>query len=173
LLTAAGLQAEAIATYSGVRERLADELGANPGSELRAAYERALRSAATDSEREPAIVAAPPRQLPADLATFAGRDAEMAAALTLASPEGKATTVVISAIGGMAGVGKTALAIHWAHQVANQYPDGQRFIERWRRCSPPPRPDIQPQQATAPVTRTTPAPRTASAVATPFVSTLD
>ena len=78
-----------------------------------------------------------PRQLPAGPGHFAGRAAELAALMRMLSP-GAATpangaapgrgTVVISAIGGMAGVGKTALALHFAHLVAGRFPDGQLYL---------------------------------------------
>src|SRR5712691_3044998 len=70
-----------------------------------------------------------PRQLPHALASFVGREAEMTM-LTglldrLGDPPG---AMVISVIGGTAGVGKTALAVQWAHQVADRFPDGQLYI---------------------------------------------
>jgi tetratricopeptide (TPR) repeat protein len=70
-----------------------------------------------------------PRQLPAAVGYFAGRVGELAA-LTGLLRERTDTggTVVISAIGGTAGVGKTALAVHWAHQVADRFPDGQLYV---------------------------------------------
>ncbi len=71
-----------------------------------------------------------PRQLPAAVADFTGRAAELAA-LTQILDQASASapgTVVISAIGGMAGVGKTALALHWAHQVASRFADGQLYV---------------------------------------------
>ena len=70
--------------------------------------------------------AAVPRQLPAAAWHFVGREAELAAlAGQLADAAG---TVVISAVGGTAGIGKTALAVHFAHQVAGQFPDGQLYV---------------------------------------------
>jgi len=71
-----------------------------------------------------------PRQLPRAPAGFLGRAAELAAltaALDQAGPRAPGT-VVISAIGGTAGVGKTALAVHWAHQVADRFPGGQLYV---------------------------------------------
>ncbi|MFF3071158.1 ATP-binding protein [Kitasatospora sp. NPDC057936] len=71
------------------------------------------------------------RQLPADLATFTGRGRELAALLAAAGPGGNAaTTVVISAIEGMAGVGKTQLAVHAAHELvrAGRYRDMQLYV---------------------------------------------
>src|SRR5215470_3887413 len=71
-----------------------------------------------------------PRELPAPVAHFTGRAAELAALnglLDQASEESRGP-VVISAIGGTAGVGKTALAVRWGHQVADQFPDGQLYV---------------------------------------------
>lgn len=80
---------------------------------------------------EPTSVAGSvPRQLPADVAHFTGRDAELAkldALLTQDDPAQPATTV-ISAIVGSPGVGKTALVMHWAHRALDYFPDGQLFV---------------------------------------------
>jgi tetratricopeptide (TPR) repeat protein/transcriptional regulator with XRE-family HTH domain len=71
-----------------------------------------------------------PRELPAAVGHFTGREAELAALTRLLGQddEHRTGTVVISAIGGTAGVGKTALAIRWAHQVAVGFPDGQLYV---------------------------------------------
>jgi tetratricopeptide (TPR) repeat protein/transcriptional regulator with XRE-family HTH domain len=71
-----------------------------------------------------------PRQLPAAVADFTGRAVELQR-LTQVLEAAKASrpgTVLISVIGGMAGVGKTALALHWAHRVAGRFPDGQLYV---------------------------------------------
>jgi tetratricopeptide (TPR) repeat protein/transcriptional regulator with XRE-family HTH domain len=75
-------------------------------------------------------VTAVPRQLPAAVADFTGRAAELEALTGLLDQAGAGApgTVVISAIGGTAGVGKTALALHWAHQVADRFGDGQLYV---------------------------------------------
>jgi tetratricopeptide (TPR) repeat protein/DNA-binding XRE family transcriptional regulator len=71
-----------------------------------------------------------PRQLPAAVGDFTGRAAELAALTRILDTAGGAGpgTVVISAIGGTAGVGKTALAMHWARQVAHRFADGQLHV---------------------------------------------
>jgi tetratricopeptide (TPR) repeat protein/transcriptional regulator with XRE-family HTH domain len=69
-----------------------------------------------------------PRQLPAAVADFTGRAVELRALTGMLDQAGGPGTVVISAIGGTAGVGKTALALHWAHQVAGWFGDGQLYV---------------------------------------------
>lgn len=80
----------------------------------------------------PASVSAPlpvPRQLPAHTPYFVGRAAELRQLTTvLDATAGGGGTVVITAIEGTAGIGKTALALHWAHQAAQQFPDGQLYV---------------------------------------------
>jgi hypothetical protein len=66
-----------------------------------------------------------PRQLPPDVFSFTGRQAQLAELDSLLGPN---RTVVVSAVSGTAGVGKTALAVHWAHRVAAHFPDGQLYV---------------------------------------------
>ncbi|MEJ3745792.1 tetratricopeptide repeat protein [Actinomycetes bacterium KLBMP 9797] len=83
-------------------------------------------AAGTSSKGEVAV----PRQLPVDVYDFVGRDAHLAQLDALLPDSGdRPPTVVISAIGGAAGIGKTALALHWAHRVADRFPDGQLYID--------------------------------------------
>ncbi|WP_433306590.1 BTAD domain-containing putative transcriptional regulator [Actinoplanes sp. CA-030573] len=112
-LAAAGRPAEALARYETVRRHLVDELGADPSPELQAAYQVILRGSAPP---EPPVSG--PAQLPPDVFGFTGR------ADQLARLDGGA----IVAVSGMAGVGKTALAVHWAHTVAHRFPDGQLYV---------------------------------------------
>lgn len=79
------------------------------------------------SERPPSPPLGP-RQLPTDVAGFTGRTDHLRCLDALLADSHPATAVVISMIGGSAGIGKTALAVHWAHRVADQFPDGQLYI---------------------------------------------
>ena len=111
---------------------LADALGLDGAA--RVSFEAAARgrSPAPASPPPAAVaggVAAATRTLPRDIASFTGREAELrrlTGAVTGAGSRGG--VVSIHAIGGMAGVGKTALAVHAAHQLAPQFPDGQVFL---------------------------------------------
>jgi tetratricopeptide (TPR) repeat protein/transcriptional regulator with XRE-family HTH domain len=98
---------------------------------LKVSPERIEALLAGDESAGPgATSAVVPRQLPAAVADFTGRAAELAALTRLVDEAaGGPGTVVISAIGGTAGVGKTALAVHWAHQVAERFPDGQLYVD--------------------------------------------
>jgi Tfp pilus assembly protein PilF/transcriptional regulator with XRE-family HTH domain len=69
-----------------------------------------------------------PRQLPADVSGFAGRDHELAELTTLLDAGGQASAIVISALSGTAGIGKTALAVHWAHRMTGRFDDGQLYV---------------------------------------------
>jgi DNA-binding SARP family transcriptional activator/tetratricopeptide (TPR) repeat protein len=126
-----GRQAEALAAYQAARRILIEELGTEPGAELRSLHQQILSAdPALDLPRR----AVPsgrvvPRELPAGVRHFAGRDVELAALTALLDePSAGRGIVVISAIGGTAGVGKTALAVRWAHQVAERFPDGQLYV---------------------------------------------
>ena len=99
-----------------------------------------------DADLPPSPEVAVPRQLPTAVAGFAGRTAELEALTSLleeaALPGG---TVVISAIDGTAGIGKTALAVQWAHQVAGRFPDGQLYVNL--RGFDPAGPPMEPAEA--------------------------
>ncbi|WP_405591530.1 AfsR/SARP family transcriptional regulator [Streptomyces sp. NBC_01190] len=160
-LAASGRQAEALELFGSVRADLSAELGMDPGPELRAAHERVLRQ--TPRQRpadtrdqggpggpggsEPAKLAVRPAQLPADIPSFVGRVAELARSHELLGPDGHGihAPVVIGAISGMAGVGKTTLAVHWAHAVADRFPDGQLYVNL--RGFHPAMPPLSPDEA--------------------------
>ncbi len=69
-----------------------------------------------------------PSQLPTDLATFTGRRAQLDNAVALLPDRGQQRTSVIGLISGMAGAGKTTLAVHWAHRIAHRFPDGSLYV---------------------------------------------
>jgi DNA-binding SARP family transcriptional activator len=118
-LVRTGRRSEALATYDDARRVLADELGVDPGRELAEAHRHALAE-------EPATRRAR-CDLPRDVPDFTGRSRE-AARLTELS-RSAATTVPVVVIDGMPGVGKSALAVHAAHRIAGQFPDGQLFVD--------------------------------------------
>ncbi|MEV7175134.1 BTAD domain-containing putative transcriptional regulator [Kitasatospora sp. NPDC093679] len=124
---AAGRRAAAVDAYHEVRRRLAEELGIGPGPELAAAYQALLADDAWHTT-------APPRRrpvpatLPGDVPDFVGRQRELSwLGRTLTRPAGAAVPVAV--VSGTAGVGKTALALHWSHQVRPRFPDGQLYVD--------------------------------------------
>ncbi|HCT80492.1 MAG TPA: hypothetical protein DGT23_28795, partial [Micromonosporaceae bacterium] len=118
--------AGALAAFGIARRSLADQLGIEPGDELSelhlAILNRKALSRVPDAPR--------PRQLPPDVATFSGRAAQLRLLddLLPADAGHLPRTVVISAIAGTPGVGKTALAVHWAHRMAGRFPDGELYV---------------------------------------------
>jgi DNA-binding SARP family transcriptional activator len=155
-LDGSGRRAEALEAYQRHRARLADELGLDPGASLLEIHAGIVRG---DGPTAPAAVGnapaarqrpagpAPvpvPAQLPAAVAGFAGR-VDQLKRLDGLLPGGTAgaTTVVISAIAGLAGVGKTALAIHWGQRVRDQFPDGQLYVNLRGYATTAPMPPIE------------------------------
>ncbi|WP_158880418.1 AfsR/SARP family transcriptional regulator [Amycolatopsis anabasis] len=121
-----GRQAEALEYYQRTRQRLAEELGADPSPPLRRLHQQILTGAADLDAPRPA--AAPgPHSLPRDVDDFTGRDTELEHLLEPSTVDDQA--VAVHAIDGMAGVGKTALALRTAHRLRDEYPDAQLFLD--------------------------------------------
>nr|WP_275402381.1 AfsR/SARP family transcriptional regulator [Streptomyces sp. SID13031] len=122
-LHAAGRPAEALDRYASAQRRLVEELGADPGIELSEVHRSILRG-------EPPVQSAAkltaPAQLPPDTFGFTGRVSRLRRLdAILADGEQSGGIAVLS---GTAGVGKTALAVHWAHQARDRFPDGQIYL---------------------------------------------
>ena len=142
-LARSGRQAEALAAYQDARKVLVSELGIEPGASLRQLHQQILSGdvevvaapagvARTSSARASAPGDKAPNQLPADVRTFTGRGRELERLLAEAEEARQGTEsgmVVISAIDGMAGIGKSALAIHAAHRLGEWFPDGRLFVD--------------------------------------------
>ena len=131
-----GRQAEALNAYQHARGILMQELGTQPGIEMRDLHQRilladhTLAAAQQVSLTARSVVPVTPRELPAPVANFTGRENELAVLTKLLdrSDEKPPGAIVVSAIGGTAGVGKTALAVNWAHRIAERFADGQLYV---------------------------------------------
>jgi DNA-binding SARP family transcriptional activator len=127
-----GRQAEALKVYQDFHRRLRNE-GLEPPYSLRELQQRILRRDRTllpVPRREPADVV-PPNTLPEDIRYFVGRDTETVELLDTVSPAvaGEEAPPTVVAIDGMAGIGKTVFAVHVAHKLAAEYPDGRLYID--------------------------------------------
>jgi DNA-binding SARP family transcriptional activator len=143
---AVGQHAEALDCFAAARTRLVHELGVEPGPDLQAVHAAVLRgNLGRTRARQPSQAGSPtalaaPAQLPADVPAFTGRQDELfeldrllaATAEASAGAPGSAgepSAVRIAVICGTAGVGKTALAVRWAHRTRRQFPDGQLYVD--------------------------------------------
>jgi len=143
-LGAAGHQAEALVAYRTIRDRLAEDLGIDPGRELCEARQQVLTQsiAPPAPPPEPADVAAPtvtprrdplvhPAQLPPDQPMFVGRAAELGVLhdLVTGARDGGHTSPLVIAVDGMGGVGKSTMVAHFAHRVAGAFGHGQLYLD--------------------------------------------
>ncbi|GAA2348356.1 BTAD domain-containing putative transcriptional regulator [Streptomyces cuspidosporus] len=151
-----GRQADALAAYRALRRSLAEELGVEPTPALQRLHQRilagdeALMPSPERREERPAparrAASRGPRQLPPASPAFTGRHGEVAVIRTLLEEQDRhgaegadgadggaggasGRPVVIAAIDGTGGVGKSSLAIHAAHQLADRFPDGQLYVD--------------------------------------------
>lgn len=158
VLAADGRQAEAMETFQDIRRWLGDELGIDPSPELMDAYDRLLHqripagpgpgglspagpvtqpddSEHADRTPSPPSPAAPrpvlptPAQLPPDHPFFVGRTGVLARAQELVDQDRRDGRATALAVDGIAGIGKTTLAIHLGHRLAAAYPDGQLYAD--------------------------------------------
>ncbi|MFG1951990.1 BTAD domain-containing putative transcriptional regulator [Micromonospora sp. NPDC048830] len=151
-------QAEALRTYHALRDRLVEELGSDPCADLRELHAMILRGEGPPQAAGPGqppghapalggssapgrtappgqpprpdsapAAALPPAQMPASVGHFLGRGDDLAA-LTAALPD-PADEPRVLMVSGAGGIGKTALAVRWAHAVAGRFPDGQIFVD--------------------------------------------
>ncbi len=150
-LDGAGRHAEALDAYGHARTAISEELGVDPGPELRQAYAGMLAKDTSDAPgsisagtvaasarpAEPvattaAFVAQVPAQLPTDVADFTGRSDQvkhLCDVLASAGADGDSGAVRIALVAGSGGLGKTSLAVHAAHRVRASFPDGQLYVD--------------------------------------------
>jgi DNA-binding SARP family transcriptional activator/Flp pilus assembly protein TadD len=151
-LDAGGRHAEALAAYAQAREVIADELGVDPGPELQRLYQVLLTAdmvvvPAAPDPRPPAPAVAPseagaaarqapattrrvPAQLPADLPDFTNREIHLQRLLRLVqeAQERDNPAMPVAVVAGTPGLGKTAFAVHAAHALRRDFPDGQLYV---------------------------------------------
>jgi DNA-binding SARP family transcriptional activator len=140
-----GRAAEALDGFRRYRQRLAEDLGLDPGPALRDLELAILRNEAQPAPGAERDAGTPvPAQLPPAVAGFAGRDSDLAELDALRARQAPGGPIVV--ITGMAGVGKTALAVHWAHRHRDDFPDGQLYVNL---AGYAPAPPLPPERALA------------------------
>ncbi len=152
-LDGAGRHAEALEVYGQARDAISEQLGVDPGAELRQLHADLLAkdtaapagvitagalSPPADLAHEPRQTRGAkrgvrgPAQLPADIADFTGRDEQVKRLSDLLSGTGASGdpgAVRIAVVAGAGGLGKTSLAVHAAHRARRRFPDGQLYVD--------------------------------------------
>lgn len=129
-LASTGQRAAALETFESLRVMLEEDLGVSPGPALADAHLAVLRDTVgipSQPGGSRPVTAPVPRQLPADPAGFVGREEEVRAIVT--ALRGGPGAPVASVVTGTAGVGKTTVAVHAAHELAGDFPDGHLYID--------------------------------------------
>ncbi|WP_433279720.1 BTAD domain-containing putative transcriptional regulator [Pseudonocardia xinjiangensis] len=139
-LYATGRQGEALEAYREVTRLLADELGIDPGPELRAAHEQILRGTGPPDAPPPAAVLHDIRQLPVAPTGLVGRQHAIRQLTDLLGAAEDASAARLVVVAGPPGVGKSAVAVHAAHRLADRFPDGQLFADLGGHGDTPPQP---------------------------------
>jgi DNA-binding SARP family transcriptional activator len=129
-----GRQADALTVYQDCRRTLADELGIDPTPSLQGLYHSILVAApvlATPGEAAPraAEMRQVPAELPPALPDFTGREQEVIRLRTQLAIRPRAGAPAVGVVTGMPGVGKTSLVLHAAHQLVDDYADGQLWVD--------------------------------------------
>ncbi|WP_377272652.1 BTAD domain-containing putative transcriptional regulator [Peterkaempfera sp. SMS 1(5)a] len=139
-----GRRAEALEVHQRLRRALVDELGVEPGPAVRQAHQEVLAETESGPAERPQPRPPAPAQLPADLTDFTGRVDDVRRLEELLAPaadrDGAARAVVISAVSGTAGIGKTTLAVHAGHRLAARFPDGHLYVDLQGVAPEPPAP---------------------------------
>lgn len=131
-----GRQSEALDAFHEARRTLVDQLGIEPGPELCGLYRRildndaALLDVSTADSAAPVTTRSVPRQLPADVVNFVGRERELDRLDILTSGRAAADDggPMAFVVDGGAGIGKTALAVRWAHRARGRFEDGDLYV---------------------------------------------
>ncbi|WP_214415932.1 AfsR/SARP family transcriptional regulator [Sphaerisporangium fuscum] len=134
-LSKVGRQSEALATYHEARQMFASELGLDPGPELRDLHQTILSGhlgPGPSSRRglpapAPPPQAAQPAQLPPDISDFTGREGHLSELISVLAHENGHDGPPVAVLAGMGGIGKTTLAVHAAHRIADRFPGGQLY----------------------------------------------
>lgn len=126
-----GRQADALHWFERTRRHLSSELGVDPGYSLRTLHQQILRAdlALIETAAVSARLVPVPRQLPPGVPAFTGRTAELAELDAVGVAREDSASAAIVTVSGTAGVGKTALAVHWARRSAHQFRDGQLYAD--------------------------------------------